>query len=58
MLIPPDSYFGVSAYIDPGAGSLIIQMLIASFVGGLYLLKVYWAKVKGFFGRLFRKRND
>ena len=38
----------VSAYIDPGAGSLIIQVLIASFLGGLFLIKVFWGKVKAF----------
>ena len=45
----------VHAYIDPGTGSLIIQVLIASFVGGLFLLKVFWGKVKAFFKNLFSK---
>ena len=42
-------------YIDPGTGSLIIQALIAGLLGGLYLLKVFWSKVKGFFSKLFSK---
>jgi hypothetical protein len=41
------------AYIDPGTGSMIFQVLIASFVGLLFMLKVYWNRVKdrlkGFF---------
>ena len=39
-------------YLDPGTGSLIIQVLIASFLGGLFLLKVYWKKVKAWFKRI------
>ena len=44
-------------YIDPGTGSLVIQILIASLVGGLFMLKVYWRKVKAsiFGGRKKRK---
>ena len=45
----------VHAYIDPGTGSLIIQALIASFVGGLFLLKVFWRNVRAFFSNLFSK---
>jgi len=48
-------------YIDPGTGSLIIQALIASLVGGFYLTKVSWNKVKNFFGKLiskFTRSND
>ena len=30
----------IRAYIDPGTGSLIIQVLIASFVGALFIIKV------------------
>ncbi|MBI4836228.1 MAG: hypothetical protein HY817_03130 [Candidatus Abawacabacteria bacterium] len=40
FLIP----FNAHAYIDPGAGSSIIQVLIATAVGGLFGLKVLWQK--------------
>ncbi|MFC1965900.1 hypothetical protein ACFLWI_02995 [Chloroflexota bacterium] len=42
-------------YIDPGTGSLIIQILIAGFVGGLFVIKMFWGKVKAFFKNLFSK---
>lgn len=32
------------AYIDPGAGSSIIQVAIASIVAGMFGLKVLWQK--------------
>ncbi len=47
--------YNVHAYIDPGTGSLIIQILIASFVGGLFLIKVFWGKVKAFLSNLYSK---
>lgn len=47
--------YNIHAYIDPGTGSLIIQMLIASFIGGLFLIKVFWGKVKAFFNNLFSR---
>ena len=37
------------AYIDPGAGSMIIQVFIAAVVGALYAIKTYWYKLKSLF---------
>ena len=54
FLLPLTSQ-NIHAYIDPGTGSLIIQILIASFVGGLFLIKVFWGKVKAFFNNLFSR---
>ena len=45
-------------YIDLGAGSLIVQFLVAGLFGALYLLKIYWGKVKAFLGRLLGRSND
>lgn len=33
------------AYIDPGAGSSVIQVVIASAVAGMFALKMFWQKV-------------
>ena len=44
-----------SAYLDPGSGSFLIQLLVAALLGGLFLLKTYWRKVTGFFTRLFSR---
>jgi hypothetical protein len=51
LLLPRNSY----AYLDPGTGSFIIQMLIAIIVGGLFMIKLYFKKIKGFFKRTFSK---
>lgn len=39
------------AYLDPGTGSYVIQLLIAGLMGALFLVKLYWGKIKSFFVR-------
>jgi len=34
------------AYIDPSTGSLLWQIILASGLGALYLLKSYWHRIK------------
>ena len=41
------------AYIDPGTGSLIIQVAVGFLVGGLVGAKVFWKRIAGFFRGLF-----
>ncbi len=36
------------AYIDPGSGSILIQVILASVVGGI---AVFWTKLKSLFVR-------
>jgi hypothetical protein len=40
-----------SAYVDPGTGSMIIQVIIAAVVGAGAFLGVFWRK-------LFHRRRD
>lgn len=37
------------AYLDPGSGSFLIQMLIAGLIGIGFTVKMYWKKIKGLF---------
>jgi len=41
----------IYAYLDPGSGSYILQVLLGTLLGGSYLIKVYWEKIKSFFSR-------
>jgi len=45
------------AYLDPGTGSFLLQLLLATFLGGLFLLKTFWKRIKDFFSRLFSKNK-
>jgi len=38
------------AYLDPGSGSFLIQILIAALLGIGVALRASWSKIKGFFG--------
>lgn len=44
------------AYLDPGSGSFIIQLLVAALFGALFLVKLYWGKIKTFFQNHFSKQ--
>jgi hydrogenase-4 membrane subunit HyfE len=45
----------VCAYIDPGTGSLILQMLLAVLFGSLFAVKMLWGRIKAFVKKLFCK---
>ena len=37
-------------YLDPGSGSLLVQLLAAGLIGGIgILLKMFWWRIKAFF---------
>jgi len=47
------------AYLDPGTGSYVFQVLVATAIGGLYVVKMYWQKIKNFFSHhFFRKQGN
>jgi hypothetical protein len=37
-------------YLDPGAGSVVVQAIIAGAIGIATVVKLYWSKIKGLFG--------
>ena len=39
------------AYLDPGTGSMLLQLLLGGFAGVLVVGKLYWHRIKAFFGR-------
>jgi hypothetical protein len=39
------------AYVDPGTGSYVIQLLIAGLAGIAFAIKIYWGRIKGLFSR-------
>ncbi len=46
------------AYIDPGSGSIILQAIIAAFAGAGTAITIYWKKVKLFFSKIFKKKDN
>jgi hypothetical protein len=45
------------AYLDPGTGSIFLQMLMAAVFGSLFFLKHVWAKALSFFQRLLPRKS-
>ena len=41
------------AYIDPGIGSYVFQILIVAVLGGAFAIKMFWAKIINFIKKLF-----
>ena len=39
------------AYLDPGTGSMLVQLLLGGVAGALVVGKLYWHRIKAFFGR-------
>ena len=44
----------VHAYLDPGTGSLVIQIVTGSVLAVAYTVKVYWRRIRN----LFRRDSD
>lgn len=38
-------------YLDPGSGSFLIQLIIASALGAALVVKTSWSRIKKFFNR-------
>ena len=55
ILVTKDAH----AYLDPGSGSYLLQIVIAGLVGGLFTVKTFWFQIKTFVTNLFsRKKNS
>jgi hypothetical protein len=39
------------AYLDPGSGSFLIQLLIAGILGAALAIRMSWGRIKGIFRR-------
>lgn len=47
------------AYLDLGTFNYILQIAMASLLGAVFTLKIYWQRVKQFFKQLFAgKRSE
>jgi hypothetical protein len=54
VLISPGA---AHAYLDPGAGSYVFQVILAFVLGGLFSIKLYWRKIKAYFHRSLKKKD-
>lgn len=45
----------IPAYIDPGTGSIMIQLIIGVAATGVFVGKLFWGKVKAVVGGWYSK---
>ena len=43
----------VCGYIDPGTGSIIIQVVIGALAGGIFAIKIFWKRISNWFKTVF-----
>ncbi len=48
LVVTPGNAF---AYIDPGAGSALLQVILAAIFGGLLFFKIIWQRIRMGFSR-------
>jgi hypothetical protein len=46
------------AYIDPGTGSYLLQLLIGGLFAGAFILKSFWGKTRASLARAFHRGRD
>ena len=52
---PLSGLFDKVSYLDPGSGSFILQLILATLLGSLLILRSSWTKVKDFLAGLFNR---
>jgi hypothetical protein len=45
------------AYLDPGTGSYVLQIVIAGIVSALFTIKMFWRRLVDFFSNLFKGKK-
>ena len=44
------------AYVDPGTGSYVLQVIMAGLLAAAFALKSYWKNITAFLSRLLSKK--
>lgn len=50
--------FTIFGYIDPGAGSLLLQLLAAGLLSFAFALRLSWSYIKARLCKTFSSRNE
>ena len=43
------------AYLDPGSGSFLFQLIVGALLSGLFAIKIYFKKIKNY---IIQKKNS
>jgi hypothetical protein len=45
------------AYLDPGTGSYVLQLVIATLLGAAFAVKMFWLRIRNFFSNLLSRKS-
>lgn len=45
------------AYLDPGTGSYLFQLIIAGALGASFAVRIFWRNIRAFFAGMFSSRS-
>ncbi|TDI58541.1 MAG: hypothetical protein E2O92_09620 [Alphaproteobacteria bacterium] len=51
MVLSVTAIAPAQAYLDPGTGSIILQLILGGVAGVMVVMKLYWHRLLSFFGR-------
>jgi len=52
------SYLSANLYLDPGSGSFLLQLILASIFGALFAVKAVRQKIGSIFSNLFGSEKE
>lgn len=58
MIVLASHLISVQPYLDPGSGSILLQLLLAALLGVGVILRTQWSKIKSLFGRKDASLDD
>lgn len=44
------------AYIDPGTGSMALQLIVAGLLGAIFTIKTWWRSLVALFSKMFKRQ--
>ena len=48
----------IHAYLDPGTGSMVVQIVAATVFGGVFLIKSFWRKTIRFCKSILPRKKE
>jgi len=48
----------VHAYLDPGSGSFLFQLLVGAVLSGLFAVKVFFRNIKTFIAKALKRKTN
>ena len=58
MIVLASHLISVQPYLDPGSGSILLQLLLAALLGVGVILRTQWSKIESLFGRKDASLDD